>query len=136
MNLFEKYRIVYFLCFFVLGIKPVLAKTTSVTFYDLPTQAQKTIILIKQGGPFPYARDGIIFGNFEKKLPHRPYKYYREYTVQTPGIPNRGAKRIIVGGLRKKRSHEYPKNWYADIYFYTPDHYHTFYQIDMALTKH
>lgn len=82
---------------------------------DLPPEGRQTLALIKQGGPFPYSRDGIVFGNFEKRLPLRPRGYYREYTVKTPGSRNRGARRIIAGQPGE--------------YFYTADHYETFLRI-------
>ena len=62
------------------------ASTDSVASTDLPREARQTLDLIKQGGPFPYERDGITFGNFEKRLPLHPRGYYREYTVKTPGV--------------------------------------------------
>jgi len=82
---------------------------------QLPAEGRQTLALIKQGGPFPYPRDGVVFGNFEKRLPQRFRGYYHEYTVRTPGSRNRGARRIIAG-----RSGEY---------FYTDDHYQTFLRI-------
>lgn len=56
-----------------------------VSIADLPREARQTLVLIKNGGPFPYSRDGITFGNFEKQLPAQPRGYYHEYTVKTPG---------------------------------------------------
>lgn len=82
---------------------------------DLPPEARQTLALVKQGGPFPYPRDGIVFGNFERRLPLRPRGYYHEYTVPTPGSHSRGARRIVAG-----RSGEY---------FYSDDHYETFRRI-------
>lgn len=82
---------------------------------QLPAEAQQTLKLIKQGGPFPYSRDGVIFGNREKRLPKQPRGYYKEYTVKTPGARNRGARRIIASSKGD--------------YFYTDDHYETFRQI-------
>lgn len=79
---------------------------------DLPVQARETIALIRQGGPFPYGRDGVVFGNFEKRLPPQPRGYYREYTVRTPGVKSRGARRIVAG-----RGGEL---------YYTDDHYNSF----------
>ena len=79
---------------------------------SLPPEARDTLRLIKQGGPFPYPRDGVVFGNFEKRLPKKQRGYYHEYTVKTPGARNRGARRIICGK---------PSECY-----YTPDHYKTF----------
>ena len=61
---------------------------------ELPREARQTLALIKEGGPFPYSRDGIVFGNFEKRLPIQVRGYYREYTVPTPGLRNRGPRRI------------------------------------------
>ena len=86
-----------------------------VAFGNLPLEARQTLKLIKQGGPFPYNKDGSVFGNYEKALSPRPRGYYREYTVPTPGARNRGAQRIIAG-----RDGEY---------FYTADHYRSFRRI-------
>ncbi|MEK9522616.1 ribonuclease domain-containing protein [Streptomyces sp. NPDC087908] len=64
---------------------------------DLPPEARRTLDLIARGGPFPYAKDGSVFGNFERILPREPRGYYREYTVKTPGERDRGARRIVTG---------------------------------------
>lgn len=79
---------------------------------DLPAEARDTLALIDRGGPFPYDRDGAVFGNFERLLPARERGYYREYTVRTPGSPDRGARRIVTG-----RGGET---------YYTDDHYDSF----------
>jgi ribonuclease T1 len=79
---------------------------------DLPPEARATLALIKQGGPFPYARDGIPFANREGLLPPHRRGYYREYTVKTPGSTGRGARRIIAGAKSE--------------FYYTDDHYRTF----------
>lgn len=81
----------------------------------LPREARKTIALIRQGGPFPYAKDGAVFGNREGHLPRFKRGYYREYTVKTPGQRNRGARRIVAG-----RGGEL---------YYTEDHYNSFRRI-------
>jgi ribonuclease T1 len=86
----------------------------TVRLADLPPEAQQTILLIQQGGPFPYEKDGSVFGNYEKVLPQQKRGYYREFTVRTPHARNRGARRIITGG---RPPHEY---------YYTADHYRTF----------
>ncbi len=78
----------------------------------LPVEAKETLRLIKQGGPFPYSRDGLVFGNREKLLPKKQRGYYHEYTVKTPGARNRGARRIVCG--------QPPDCYYSD------DHYQTF----------
>lgn len=82
---------------------------------DLPEPARATLDLVDAGGPFPYPQDGSIFGNREGRLPERPRGYYREYTVPTPGEPDRGARRLVVGQD-------------GDIY-YTDDHYRSFRQV-------
>lgn len=65
---------------------------------DLPPEAARTVDLIERGGPFPEPEhDGGVFGNREELLPDEDYGYYREYTVPTPGSPDRGARRIIAG---------------------------------------
>jgi ribonuclease T1 len=81
----------------------------------LPREARATLALIAAGGPFPYDKDGAVFGNREARLPQRERGYYREYTVKTPGARDRGARRIIAG--RKGE------------YYYTDDHYRTFRRI-------
>ncbi|MFJ5957678.1 ribonuclease domain-containing protein [Paenarthrobacter sp. NPDC092416] len=79
---------------------------------QLPQEARQTLALIAKGGPYPYDRDGVNFGNFEGLLPKKSGGYYREYTVTTPGESDRGARRIIVGRDSAK--------------FYTADHYDSF----------
>ena len=81
----------------------------------LPVEARATLALIRAGGPFPYDKDGSVFGNREALLPKRERGHYREYTVRTPGARDRGARRIIAG-----RDGEY---------YYTDDHYRTFRRI-------
>jgi len=63
----------------------------------LPAEARRTLALIEAGGPFPYQRDGAVFGNVERLLPAQPRGWYREYTVPTPGERDRGARRIVAG---------------------------------------
>ena len=81
----------------------------------LPSEARNTLSLIKQHGPFPFPRDGVVFSNFEHRLPQQPRGYYHEYTVKTPGAHNRGARRIVCGPLPEC--------------YYTGDHYRTFQRI-------
>lgn len=88
---------------------PVVAQT------DLPAEARDTLALIDAGGPFPYDEDGSVFGNRESLLPSQPSGYYHEYTVETPGSEDRGARRIVVGA--------------AGEYFWTSDHYQSFERI-------
>jgi ribonuclease T1 len=82
---------------------------------DLPAEAQATIDLIRKGGPYPYAKDHSVFGNREGLLPKQRRGYYREYTVRTPGVRTRGARRIVRGA--------------AGELFYTDDHYNSFKRI-------
>jgi ribonuclease T1 len=86
---------------------------------ELPSQADNTLNLIDQGGPFPYSQDGVVFGNYQSVLPHQYYGYYHEYTVVTPGSRTRGARRIIVGQGDQEE-------------YYTSDHYATFSLIDFS----
>ena len=90
-----------------------------VALTTLPKEAQATLTLIARGGPFPYQRDGVVFGNREKRLPAQTRGYYHEYTVPTPGSKTRGARRIICGGDVQS---------IAECY-YTSDHYQTFRRI-------
>lgn len=83
----------------------------------LPAQAYSTYALILSGGPFPYAKDGSVFGNRERLLPAQKHGYYREYTVPTPKAKNRGARRIVCGGWQPTK----PAACY-----YTADHYESF----------
>ncbi|MFB9314949.1 ribonuclease domain-containing protein [Nocardioides plantarum] len=64
---------------------------------DLPDEAVTTIRLIDDGGPFRYDQDGATFGNDKGVLPDQPRGYYAEYTVETPGSDDRGARRIVAG---------------------------------------
>ena len=80
----------------------------------LPAEARDTLALVESGGPFPHRQDGATFQNREQRLPRREPGYYREYTVETPGSPDRGARRIIAGGDP------------PDEFFYTDDHYGSF----------
>ena len=83
---------------------------------QLPSQGRATYQLIQQGGPFPFDKDGSVFGNRERILPSQQRGYYREYTVKTAGAGNRGAKRIVCGGPPRA----------PDACFYTSDHYASF----------
>jgi ribonuclease T1 len=84
----------------------------TITHAELPPEALDTLSLIAAGGPYPYDQDDGTFGNREGLLPDRPTGSYREYTVETPGSPDRGARRLVVGEGR-------------DVY-YTDDHYESF----------
>lgn len=86
---------------------------------DLPPEARTTLALIKQGGPYPYKKDGTVFGNYEKLLPKQRRGYYREYTVPTPGVRHRGARRIVSGGEPQVSAE----------FYYTEDHYQSFRKI-------
>lgn len=87
---------------------------------ELPPQGRETYALIHNGGPFPYDKDGTVFGNRERLLPAQKRGYYREYTVRTPGSRNRGARRIVCGGMQVRM---------PDACYYTSDHYASFREI-------
>jgi ribonuclease T1 len=89
----------------------------SVTSTGLPEQSHEVLTQIRQGGPFRYEKDGTVFGNRERLLPGQKRGYYREYTVPTPGLNHRGARRIVCGGQQPQR---------PDACFYTEDHYNSF----------
>lgn len=105
------------LSFSAFGGDSAVGETISVA--ALPKEARETLALIKQGGPFPYAKDGAVFNNYEGLLPKQRRGYYHEFTVKTPKARNRGARRIVVGG-----------NWSTSReYYYTDNHYATFKRI-------
>jgi ribonuclease T1 len=86
-----------------------------VRMVDLPPEARDTVANIRKGGPYPYAKDGAVFGNREGHLPSQKRGYYKEYTVKTPGERTRGARRVIAGS--------------AGELYYTEDHYNHFRRI-------
>lgn len=71
---------------------------------------------IDAGEELPYEEDGSTFQNREGLLPDQPLGYYREYTVVTPGSPDRGARRLVIGEGGET--------------YYTDDHYESFVEID------
>jgi len=87
----------------------------TIAVMELPPEARYTVHLVKQHGPFPFPRDGVVFSNYEHRLPQQPRGYYHEYTVKTPGARNRGARRIVCGPLPEC--------------YYSGDHYQTFQRI-------
>ena len=87
------------------------------TLAELPREAQATERLIRAGGPFPSAKDGSVFGNRERLLPAQARGHYREYTVQTPGSRDRGARRLVCGGRKPVE---------PEACYYTDDHYASF----------
>lgn len=116
-------------CFLLLlSLSPILVHSRgvasgtgvdTVSLAELPGQGVKTYELIRQGGPFPYEKDGVVFGNRERILPSKARGYYREYTVRTPGSRDRGARRIVCGGQPRE----------PEICYYTADHYASFRRI-------
>ena len=94
--------------------------TTSTTAITGDVQIDNTLALIQQGGPYPYPdKDGTTFGNRENRLPAEARGYYREYTVPTPGVAHRGAKRIVTGGNP------------PTVYYLTLDHYDSFGKLEV-----
>ena len=82
---------------------------------ELPIEAIETLLLIADGGPYPFDRDDLTFQNREGLLPDRPQGHYREYTVITPGEDDRGARRVVAGADGER--------------YYTADHYSSFREI-------
>jgi ribonuclease T1 len=95
------------------------SKPAVISIAELPRQGRETFELIRQGGPFPYEKDGAVFGNRERMLPGERRGFYREYTVITLGSRDRGARRIVCGGP--------PRSLHAC--YYTADHYASFRKI-------
>lgn len=87
----------------------------TVALVALPAEAQRTYELVLAGGPYPYPQDDGVFGNREGNLPAQEYGWYREYTVETPGAEDRGARRLVVGE--------------DGLFFYTDDHYQSFREV-------
>ena len=98
----------------------IASEPAAVALASLPKEAQRTQRLIYTGGPFPYEKDGTVFGNRERLLPPRERGFYREYTVPTPGSRDRGARRIVCGGRQPAA---------PEACFYTDDHYASFRRI-------
>jgi ribonuclease T1 len=103
---------------------PAFARATpealpDIAVADLPKEGREVLNQIRNGGPFRYDRDGVVFRNREGLLPAGNKGYYHEYTVHTPGAKNRGARRIICGGPSKS----------PEVCFYTSDHYQSFKRI-------
>jgi len=99
--------------------KPPSPAPSEVRLDALPSEAREAMERIRSGGPLLYERDGVVFGNRERLLPPRPRGYYHEYTVKTPGVRTRGARRIVCGGAIAATSECY----------YSDDHYRSFKKI-------
>ncbi|WP_460854392.1 guanyl-specific ribonuclease [Nocardiopsis coralliicola] len=98
---------------------PAHAAVGDICHSDLPAEAHDTLELIEAGGPFPHPQDGTTFENREGLLPDQDTGYYKEYTVETPGSPDRGARRIVAGEAEEED-------------YYTADHYESFDLVDYA----
>lgn len=98
-----------------------VATPATVSLSALPREAQSTYRLVLAGGPFPYDKDGVVFGNRERLLPRKARGYYHEYTVATPGARNRGARRLVCGGKPPTT---------PDVCYYSGDHYASFSRIE------
>jgi ribonuclease T1 len=110
-------------------------QAAEVRVVDLPQEARETLQLIQRGGPYPHERDDVTFGNYEKLLPAAQRGHYREYTVMTPGVRHRGARRIVVGCERQRQAAPPPgllrlaQCRDGGVFYYTADHYRTFRRI-------
>jgi ribonuclease T1 len=113
-------QVVTFACAVLVAGAAQAADAGTAALAQLPAEAQTTHRLILAGGPFPYRKDGTVFGNRERALPTKPRGFYHEYTVPTPGSHDRGAQRIVCGGEQPTK---------PDACFYTGDHYATFQRI-------
>lgn len=89
----------------------------------LPPEARRTLDLIARGGPYPHRQDGNVFGNREGRLPRQSRGYYHEYTVDTPGLDHRGARRIVTGGNPPVE------------FYYSDDHYDSFRRFEYRLPE-
>ena len=96
------------------------AEISAIELKQLPPEARQTHALIHSGGPFPYRKDGVVFGNRERLLPDHARGFYREYTVPSPGVRDRGARRIVCGGKQRQS---------PESCFYSADHYASFKRI-------
>ena len=101
------------------GVRAGTPAQETVALAELPVQGQRTYEAILNGGPFRHEKDGTVFGNRERLLPQERRGHYREYTVDTPGSRDRGARRIVCGGERTTPS----------ACWYTADHYASFRRI-------
>ncbi|KQT12527.1 ribonuclease domain-containing protein [Ramlibacter sp. Leaf400] len=99
--------------------RPADGAVSTIRWTEMPRQGRETYELIRQGGPFPYDKDGSVFFNRERSLPAAKRGYWREYTVKTPGSRDRGARRIVCGGPPRQ----------PDDCYYTADHYASFRKI-------
>lgn len=108
--------------------------SAQVRLQELPPEAHHTLKLIRSNGPFPFDRDGITFGNRERLLPQAPRGHYSEYTVVTPGLRHRGARRIVLGCERQAAAIvsgplRLPQCRGGGEFYYTADHYQSFRRI-------
>ena len=110
------------LCMSAVQAKSFFAQDTigTIAVSELPKQGQQVYASIYQGGPFSYDKDGVVFGNREQLLPKQKRGFYREYTVKTSGVRNRGAKRIVCGGIQVQS---------PEVCYFTEDHYSSFRKI-------
>ena len=123
MRRFERFVLLLAALLAFAGAVDARARFGEIALGQLPPEACGTLALIRSGGPFPYRKDGTVFGNRERLLPARPRGYYTEYTVPTPGARARGARRIVAG---KGRTGDAAT---SGEYYYTDDHYQTFRRI-------
>ncbi|MDZ4299179.1 MAG: ribonuclease domain-containing protein [Moraxellaceae bacterium] len=117
-------KILLALIIIVLGLYQLqsgnIGTTSTSSTTELSAQERElhnTLQRIAENGPFPYQRDGITFENRERLLPIKPRGYYREYTVDTPGLSHRGPRRVVTGGDP------------PEVFYYTEDHYQSFVRI-------
>ena len=97
------------------GLADPVSDLPTMTVSELPAEAIEVLALIDGEGSFPYEQDDSVFQNREGLLPERAEGHYREYTVETPGSSDRGARRLVVGAEGAR--------------YYTDDHYESFREV-------
>ena len=106
--------------------------TSTVGVSELPREAQQVYRLLLASGPFEYSKDGTVFANREGLLPREHNGYYREFTVETPGSSDRGARRLVTGGCGRQTSTRPVRATACSTenpIYYTDDHYESFRQV-------
>lgn len=102
---------------------PAVTNTLTAVFVPpseaLPPEANSVVKRVLNGTSFTHPKDGSIFHNRERLLPQQPTGYYREYTIPTPAVRNRGARRLVTGGTPPTE------------FFYTDNHYRSFRRIEV-----
>lgn len=95
----------------------------SMAFNELENEERRMLLYAVHGNSnkFKHGRkDGSIFRNEQGRLPIKRLGHYREYTVDDYKSEFRGARRVVLGGLKRHG----PQDVYT-----TDDHYRSFMEI-------